>query len=71
MSRHARRPASLTLGATLAVLAAGGPALALEIGQKAPGFSLAAPGGRTVTLADLLGKGPIVVYTFIQAFTSA
>jgi peroxiredoxin len=30
---------------------------------------LPAPGGKNVKLSDLLGKGPVVVYTFIQAFT--
>ena len=52
------------LGAALA-----GPARALEVGQKAPDFTLAAPGGKQVKLGDLLGKGPVVVYTLIQAFT--
>jgi len=52
----------LTLGLASAVSA-------LEVGQKAPDFALAAPGGKTVKLSDLLGKGPIVLYTFIQAFT--
>ena len=53
------------------VLALGlaGPAAALEVGQKAPDFTLAGVGGKPVKLADMLGKGPIVVYTFIQAFT--
>jgi peroxiredoxin Q/BCP len=46
-----------------------GAANALEVGQKAPDFTLAAPGGKQVKLADLLGKGPVVIYTFIQAFT--
>jgi peroxiredoxin len=32
--------------------------------------SLTAPGNKPVKLADLLGKGPVVIYTFIQAFTS-
>ena len=45
-----------------------GPAGALEVGQKAPDFTLAGPGGKQVKLADLLGKGPVVLYTFIQAF---
>ena len=45
------------------------PATAVEVGQKAPDFTLPAPGGRQVKLADLLGKGPVVIYTFIQAFT--
>ncbi len=61
----------LTLIAGL-VLALGlaAPAAALEVGQKAPDFTLAAPGGKQVKLADMLGKGPIVLYTFIQAFTA-
>lgn len=48
-----------------------GPAAALEVGQKAPDFTLAAPGGKQIKLSEMLGKGPIVVYTFIQAFTGA
>jgi len=51
-------------------LALAAPASALEVGQKAPDFTLAAPGGKQVKLADLLGKGPVVVYTAIQAFTA-
>ena len=54
--------------AALAVMALGSPASALDVGQKAPDFTLNAPGGKQVKLADLLGKGPIVVYTFIGAF---
>jgi peroxiredoxin Q/BCP len=60
--RIALASAALVLG-----LAAAAPAL--EVGQKAPDFTLAAPGGKTVKLSDLLGKGPVVLYTFIQAFT--
>src|SRR5688572_28433513 len=45
-----------------------GPAVALEVGQKAPDFSLPAPGGKQVKLSDLTAKGPVVLYTFIQAF---
>jgi cytochrome oxidase Cu insertion factor (SCO1/SenC/PrrC family) len=51
----------------LATLALAGPAAALEVGQKAPDFTLNAPGGKQVKLADLLGKGPVVLYTFIGA----
>jgi thioredoxin-dependent peroxiredoxin len=64
---------STTLGIALAAgtLALGlvTAAPALEVGQKAPDFTLAAPGGKTVKLSDLLGKGPVVLYTFIQAYT--
>jgi peroxiredoxin Q/BCP len=58
---------ALAAGALVLGLAAAAPAL--EVGQKAPDFTLAAPGGKTVKLSDLLGKGPVVLYTFIQAFT--
>jgi peroxiredoxin len=55
---------------TLAAVALASPVQALEVGQKAPDFTLGAPGGKQVKLADLLGKGPIVLYTFIAAFTA-
>ena len=45
------------------------PAVALEVGQKAPDFELPGSTGKPVKLAELLGKGPVVIYTFIQAFT--
>jgi len=57
---------------TLAVvLAAGLPAAAsaLEVGQKAPDFTLPGPGNKPVKLTELTAKGPVVVYTLIQAFT--
>jgi len=46
------------------------PAFALEVGQKAPDFTLPGPGGKPVKLSDLTAKGPVVVFTFIQAFTN-
>ena len=45
-----------------------GPVEALQVGDKAPDFALNAPGGKQVKLSDLLGKGPVVLYTFIGAF---
>ena len=53
----------------MAGLILAGAASALEVGEKAPDFTLPAPGNKPVKLADLLGRGPIVIYTFIQAFT--
>jgi len=42
----------------------------LAVGDKAPDFALpAAPGAPPVKLSDLTAKGPVVIYTFIQAFT--
>jgi thioredoxin-dependent peroxiredoxin len=63
-----RRRSLILAGALLAVIVAR-PAGALEVGQKAPDFTIAGVGGKQVKLADMLGKGPIVIYTFIQAFT--
>ena len=44
-------------------------ATALEVGQKAPDFTLPASTGQNVKLSDLTAKGPVVLYTVIQAFT--
>jgi thioredoxin-dependent peroxiredoxin len=53
-------PLSLTLA---------GVATALEVGQKAPDFSLNGTDGKPVKLSELTAKGPVVIYTFIAAFT--
>ena len=62
------RRSLIALG-VLAVLLAAGAAQALEVGQKAPEFSLPGPGNKPVKLSDLTAKGPVVLYTVIQAFT--
>ncbi len=59
--------AAVCTAMTILVFASG--ARAAEVGRKAPEFTLPGPGGVQVKLADLLGKGPVVIYTFIQAFT--
>jgi len=59
--------AMLALGLTSPAAALS--ASALEVGQKAPEFTVVAPGNKQIKLSDMLGKGPVVIYTFIQAFT--
>ena len=58
----------LSLAVALAI-AAPAVAPALEVGLKAPDFTLPAPGIKPTKLSDLTAKGPVVLYTFIQAFT--
>ena len=65
-----RRSVRAVLIGLVAGLALAGTAQALEVGQKAPDFTLAGPGNKPVKLSELLGKGPVVIYTFIQAFTA-
>jgi len=64
-----RRSIQGTLVGLVAVLVLATSAAALEVGQRAPDFTLAATDGKQIKLADLLAKGPVVIYTFIQAFT--
>jgi len=69
---HARHVVVATVTAVALILAAAGAVPALEVGNKAPDFSLAAPGStppKMVKLSELTAKGPVVLYTFIQAFT--
>ena len=63
------RRLTAVLAGLLAGLVLTGAAAALDVGQKAPDFTLPAPGGKQVKLSDLTAKGPVVLYTFIQAFT--
>ena len=51
-------------------LALAGAAHALEVGDKAPDFALNGPDGKPVKLSELTAKGPVVLYTFVAAFTS-
>ena len=67
--RIASRLVVVTLLALLAALAVAAPASALQVGDKAPDFTLPGPEGKPVKLSDLTAKGPVVLYTFIAAFT--
>lgn len=51
------------------LLGAIGPAAALEVGDKAPSFTLPATTQEKFSLADLIGKKNVVLFGFIGAFT--
>jgi len=51
-------------------LALAAPVHALNVGDKAPEFTLNGPDGKPVKLSDLTAKGPVVLYTFVAAFTN-
>jgi len=57
------------VAAALVSVALTGGVSALEVGQKAPDFALNGVDGKPVKLSDLTAKGPVVIYTFIAAFT--
>jgi peroxiredoxin len=44
--------------------------MALQVGDKAPDFSLPATTAEKINLADYVGKKPVVVFFYIAAFTS-
>ena len=64
------RLAVIALVVAVAVGLPVGSALALAVGDKAPEFTLVGPGNKPVKLSELTDKGPVVIYTFIQAFTN-
>jgi thioredoxin-dependent peroxiredoxin len=55
--------------AALVSLAWVGVASALDVGDKAPEFTVNGTDGKPVKLSELTAKGPVVIYTFIAAFT--
>jgi hypothetical protein len=45
--------------------------LALQVGDKAPDFTLPATTSQEIKLADYVGKKPVVVFFYIYAFGNA
>ena len=54
------------IGAVL--LLAAGQSMALQVGDKAPDFALAATTAESIKLADFLGKKPVVLFFYVAAF---
>jgi|TARA_B110000259_G_scaffold180351_1_gene221007 hypothetical protein len=70
MSQFVNRLTRLTLAALLAVVALGSQfAAALEVGDKAPDFTLQASDGQTYSMSQFLGEKPVVIAFFPKAFT--
>jgi peroxiredoxin Q/BCP len=57
------------IGAIL-LLVSFGPAMALRVGEKAPEFSLPATTAEKISLADYIGKKPVVVFFYLYAFSN-
>ena len=58
---------ALLAGAVLALVAQS--AHALQVGDKAPDFSLPSTKGGNIKLSDFAGKQSVVIFTYIGAFT--
>lgn len=56
-------------GLVCAMLFASPFAAALEVGDKAPDFSLQASDGKTYSLSQFNGEKPVVIAFFPKAFT--
>tara|TARA_X000001036_G_scaffold428957_1_gene459465 strand:+ start:413 stop:631 length:219 start_codon:yes stop_codon:yes gene_type:complete len=70
MSQFAYRLTRVMLSALVAVMALGSQlAAALEVGDKAPDFSLQASDGKTYSLSEFSGDKPVVIAFFPKAFT--
>jgi peroxiredoxin len=52
------------------LLLSSGSVMALQVGDKAPDFSLPATTAERVSLADFVGKKPVVVFFYLYAFTN-
>jgi len=46
-------------------------ALALQVGDKAPEFTLPGTTAEEIKLADYVGKKPVVVFFYVYAFSNA
>jgi hypothetical protein len=59
----------LVLLSAVGLILGAGQAAALNVGDKAPEFSLPATTAEKISLSDFLGKKPVVVFFYIGAFT--
>ncbi len=57
------------LVAGAALMLASQASFALQVGDKAPEFSLPSTKGGNIKLSDFAGKQSVVVFTYVGAFT--
>ncbi len=70
MSQFANRLTRVLLSALIAAVALGGQIVAaLEVGDKAPDFTLQASDGKTYSMSQFVGDKPVVIAFFPKAFT--
>jgi peroxiredoxin Q/BCP len=69
--RHFYREKAPVLSSIFAALLlfAGGSAMGIEEGDKAPDFSLQSSDGKTYSLSEFTGVRPVVIAFFPKAFT--
>ena len=69
--RHFYKEKAPILSAVFAALLifAGGSAMGIEEGDKAPDFSLQSSDGKTYSLSEFTGVRPVVIAFFPKAFT--
>lgn len=60
--------ATLLIGSAL-LFGATGQAFALKEGDKAPPFELPSTTGEQISLANYVGKQPVVLFFYVGAFT--
>jgi hypothetical protein len=64
------RVTAATLAGIVLLLLAASQGMALQVGDKAPPFSLGATTAEKIELANYLGKQPVVLFFYIAAFSS-
>lgn len=67
--KHARAVGLFVVLVTVVLLGASTPVAALEVGDKAPIFTLPATVQEKFALGDVIGKKNVVLFGFIGAFT--
>ena len=69
-TRRGRRLVMAALLSSVLLCLSASHVLALQVGDKAPDFSLPTTTAEAIKLADFVGKKPLVVFFYIGAFTS-